>query len=77
MALVVEPGDEVHLGRARVREADVDPGVDQGADQGVRAVHGSSPRVEIVPGFRDPGRVERRLDPPHQGDLRRVLELRK
>jgi len=56
--LVVERGDEVHLGRARVREADVDPGVDQGADQGVRAVPWFVSRVEDRAGVQDPGRVE-------------------
>ena len=35
----VERGDEVHLGRAGVREADVDAAGDQRADQGLRAVH--------------------------------------
>ena len=39
----VERGDEVHLRRARVGEADVDAGVDEGADQGLGAVHGWSP----------------------------------
>ena len=37
---VVERGDEVHLRGAGVHEADVDPGVDEGADQGLCAVHG-------------------------------------
>ena len=36
---VVQRGDEVHLGGAGVGEADVDPGVDQRADECLRAVH--------------------------------------
>ena len=36
---VVERGDEVHLRGARVGEAHVDAGVDERADQRLRAVH--------------------------------------
>ena len=50
----VERGDEVHLRRARVREADVHPRVDERTDQGLGAVHCSSPGSKIVPGFRIP-----------------------
>ncbi len=41
----VERGDEVHLGRARVREAHVDAAVDERADQRLRSVHGVPPRL--------------------------------
>jgi hypothetical protein len=37
---VVEGGDEVHLRRAGVGEAHVDAGGDEGADEGLGAVHG-------------------------------------
>ncbi len=51
---VVERGDEVHLGGARVREADLDVGVDERLDQGVGAVHAGSPESKMVPGLRMP-----------------------
>ena len=44
----VERGDEVHLARARVREARRDPGVDERADHGLGAVHGR-PRSRVRP----------------------------
>jgi hypothetical protein len=39
----VERGDEVHLGRARVREAHVDVAVDERPDERLRSVHGVPP----------------------------------
>ena len=65
---VVERGDEVHLRRAGVREADVDAARDERADQRLGAVHRVPLAVQskIVPGFRMPLRVERRLDAAHQ-----------
>ena len=71
--LAVERGDEVHLRRARVREADVDVVVDERADQRLRAVHGlvsltfrRRTVAEERAGVQDAVRVERGLDPPHQ-----------
>ena len=50
----VERGDEVHLGGAGIGEAHVDIAVDEGLDQGLRAVHWWVPR------FRPVGPVSRR-----------------
>ena len=54
---VVERGDEVHLRRARVGEAHVDPTVDEGADECLGAVGGHdecSSVLKTVPGLRIP-----------------------
>ena len=74
---VVEGGDEVHLRGAGVREADVDAGVDERADEGLGAVHATTSGSQIAPGVQDPGGVERRLDAAHELQLGRVLELRR
>ena len=57
--------------------------VDQGADEGLGAVHPVPPLVadrvaagsKMVPGIEDALRVEGRLDPAHEVQLDRVLEL--
>ncbi len=74
---VVERGDEVHLRRARVREAGIDAVRDERPEQRVRTVHdvGLLHSVEEGSGIQDAVRVERGLDPAHQRDLLGILEL--
>ena len=45
---LVERRDEVHLGRAGIREANVDAGTDKTADQGLRTVHRFSILVSVT-----------------------------
>ena len=65
----VERGDEVHLGRAGVREHHVDAGRDEAANQRLAADHRAlrlaraRSRVEHHPGIEDAVGIERRLDP--------------
>ena len=75
----VERGDEVHLARARVREARRHAGVDERADHGLRAVHG--PRSHVHSGVEtwDAIRARRNVrtytdQPIDAADLDRILE---
>ena len=77
---VVEGGDEVHLRGAGIHEAGVDPVVDEGADEGLGSVHGRAPSgrgdgPRTFPGLRMPCGVEGVLDPAHQVELDRILEV--